>query len=169
MVYAALGAAAVGFALGLTAAEVAAGIAGYVPVGRRARLYRAGKLTVIDDCYNANPTSNRAAIDSMLALPGRKLCVLGDMREMGERSPQLHWELGRYAMERGVARIFTQGQESVEISRGAGEEIASHFADKASLLAALQGELRGGDVVLVKASHGAHFEEIVEALIREKD
>ncbi len=164
MVYAALAAAAVGLHMGLTDEEIAAGMAAYRTVGHRSRVVHTSLCTLIDDCYNANPASNRAAVDSMMALPGRKVCVLGDMREMGENSQELHRELGAFLAARGVDAVYTQGDEAAYIAEGAGERIARHFPDKAALLAALAAELRSGDVVLVKASHGAHFEDIAEAI-----
>ena len=85
MVYAALAAAAVGLELGLTDEEIARGIAGYQTVGDRARVIHANGLTVVSDCYNANPNSCRAALDSLAALSGRRVCVLGDMLELGAR------------------------------------------------------------------------------------
>lgn len=165
MVYAALGAAAVGFELGLTDGEIAAGISDYVPVGSRARLLHTGKLTIVDDCYNANPTSVAAAIRSLAKLPGRKVCVLGDMLELGERSAALHRETGELARDCGIDLVLAVGPEARSIAAGA-EDIARHFPDKAALLAALPGLLRPGDTVLVKASRGMRFEEVAAALER---
>ena len=119
--------------------------------------------TLIDDCYNANPTSNAAAIDSMSALDGRKVCILGDMLEMGENSAALHRSIGRYAVEHGAELVVTSGNDARYIAEAAGEK-GIDFPDKTSLIAALPGLLRPGDVVLVKASRGAQFEEIAEAI-----
>ena len=90
MVYAALEGAAAGFVMGLSDAEIAAGIAAYHTVGRRGVVVNTGYITLIDDCYNANPDSMQCAIDSLVKLPGRHVCVLADMREMGEDSPEMH-------------------------------------------------------------------------------
>lgn len=163
MIYAVLAAAAVGLELGLSDEEIAAGMAQYNTVGHRSRVIKTSYCTLIDDCYNANPTSNRAAIDSMANLTGRKVCILGDMREMGERSHQLHREIGEYAVNHGVDLVVTQGDEAAWISLAAGEK-GVHFPDRASLLKSIPTLIRPGDVVLVKASHGPRFEDVAEAV-----
>ena len=83
MVTAALGAAAVGIKMGLTDSEIAAGIAAYEPVGGRSAIEKAGFITIVNDCYNANPTSVASALDSLMLLPGRRVAILGDMLELG--------------------------------------------------------------------------------------
>lgn len=113
-------------------------MAAYKTVGHRSRIVHTGYCTLIDDCYNANPTSNRAAIDSMAGLPGRKVCILGDMREMGPQSRRLHEEIGRYAAEHGVQALYTQGEDAAYMAQAAGD-IARHFPDKAVLIASLPG------------------------------
>lgn len=163
MVYAALAGASVGLSLGLSDEEIARGMLAYETVGHRSRIVSTAFGTLVDDCYNANPNSNRAAVDSMCQLTGRKVCILGDMLEMGENSHAIHRELGAYIARSGVAALYTQGSEAAYIAEGAGE-IARHFEDKHTLIASLGQIIQPGDVVLVKASHGAHFEEIVEAL-----
>ena len=165
MVYAALEGAAIGMAMGLSDAEIAAGIADYVPVGRRARLIKTAKLTIVDDCYNANPTSTASAIRSLAHAEGRKICILGDMLELGENSEKLHFETGTLAKDCGAALVLTVGKESAETARGAGE-CGRHFERKQDLLAALPELIEEGDTVLVKASHSMAFEEITEALER---
>lgn len=83
MVYAALEGAAVGIEMGLTDDEISAGVAAYETVGRRANVIDTGYITLVDDCYNANPDSVMCAIDSLKTINGRKVCILGDMLEMG--------------------------------------------------------------------------------------
>ena len=163
MIYSVLSAAAVSIELGLSDEEIARGLARYETVGRRSRVVRTGHCTLVDDCYNANPTSDCAAIDSLSSLPGRRVCILGDMLEMGENAPALHRSVGEYAASHGVELVITQGELAKYIAEGAGE-IGVHYPDRAALLTALPKLLREGDVVLVKASHGAHFEEISEAV-----
>lgn len=167
MVYAALSGAAAGYALGLTDEEIADGIADYVPVGRRARMLHTGTLTVIDDCYNANPTSTLSALRSLSAAPGpgRKICVLGDMLELGEQSETLHQEVGRAAKDLGINLVLTYGNEAAAIAQGA-EGISRHFDDRQELLDALPSLLQTGDIVLVKASRSMRFEEVTAALER---
>lgn len=166
MVYAALAAAAVGFELGLTDGEIAEGISRYATVGHRSRLLRTDRYLIVDDCYNANPYSTRSAIDSFMELPGRHICVLGDMRELGENSAEMHRQIGAYAAEKGVDALYTAGEESVHYGEGA-PEITRHFESKRALAEALPGLLREGDTVLVKASHSCQFEDIVDVLTKE--
>lgn len=164
---AALGAAAVGMQLGLTDAEIAAGLVAYRPVGSRSGIIKTERLTIIDDCYNANPSSVRAALRSLSHLEGRRVCILGDMGELGKASAVLHSETGAFAARLGLELILTCGVLSAHTSDGAknaGAGAAFHFADKAALLNALPNLLRQGDTVLVKASHSQHFESLVEAI-----
>lgn len=168
MVNAALEGAAVGLYMGLGDAEVQAGIAAYEPEGGHTRIIDAGRFQIIDDCYNANPTSTLSAIISMRAAPGRGVCILGDMLELGERSKELHNEIGRAAAQSGAALIICCGKEAEHIFSGAlkakGAARALYFPEKAELIPALAGLIREGDTVLVKASRGMKFEDIVEAL-----
>ena len=156
LIYAALAAATVGAKLGLTDAEIANGIASYTPLGRRASVIKTPSLTIIDDCYNANPDSTAMAIASAEDLPGRLVCILGDMLELGENSEVFHRETGEIARNTGAA-LLTTG----ELSKVMGGE---WFEDKAALISALPERLQRGDNVLVKASHSMAFEEIAEYL-----
>ena len=162
MIYAALMGAAVGIELGLTDEEIRRGIAGYETVGSRGRIVKAGGMTILDDCYNANPTSARNSVDSLCALPGRHVAVLGDMLELGENGPALHRELGRYAAEKGAA-VIACGPLSRELAEGAGED-TPWYPDAEALISALPGLVGPGDAVLVKASHAMGFEAVVRAL-----
>lgn len=164
MVYAALEGAAVGMKFGLSDDEIIRGIAAYETVGRRANVIDTGYITIIDDCYNANPDSVKCAIDSMSDSTGRRVCVLGDMLEMGTARAERHADIGRYAAAHGVELLLCVGEMSENTARAA-EGIASlHFEDNASLTAALPELIKKGDTVLVKASHSMKLEEISEAL-----
>ncbi|MBO5556463.1 MAG: UDP-N-acetylmuramoyl-tripeptide--D-alanyl-D-alanine ligase [Oscillospiraceae bacterium] len=163
MVYAALEGAAVGLAMGLSDEEIARGIAGFETVGRRAAVTEGDFLTLIDDSYNANPDSVKCGVDSLMSLPGRHVAVLGDMLEMGETERELHLDVGRYCAQKGVDAVYTCGRLGADIAAGAGE-IARHFASAQELIDAIPALFGDGDVVLVKASRGMHFETIAEAL-----
>ena len=172
IVYSALAAAGAGLSLGLTAAEVTAGLAAFVPAEHRSRIVRAGRCTLVDDCYNASPDSGRLAIRSLAALPGRKVCILGDMLELGGDAARLHAELGRFAAENGAQLIIACGPLARHIDEGASgagtQVVTRYFDEKKQLIESLPHLLEPGDAVLVKASHGMHFEEIaaaVEALL----
>lgn len=163
MVYAAMEAAAVGFTLGLSQEEIERGIAGYQVVGRRGAVTVTEKITLVDDCYNANPDSMRCAMDSMKDMPGRHVAILADMLEMGSGGEQMHRELGRYAVDSGITLVLCCGQLGREIAEGAGSR-GRWFESRQALAEALPGLLEKGDTVLVKASRGMHLEEISELL-----
>ena len=163
MVYAALEGAAVGIVLGLSDREIEAGIASYRTVGRRNAVIDTGFVTLVDDCYNANPESMRCAVDSLAACTGRRVCLLADMLELGEDSPKLHLELGRYAAEKGIDLVAACGELGQNIAEGAGER-GRWFASRDAMIEALPGLLKKGDRVLVKASLGMHMEHVAEAV-----
>lgn len=161
MVYAALEGAAVGFAFGLEDEAIIEGIAEYKTVGRRAAVSDTGFVTLIDDCYNANPDSVKSAIDSLTELKGRHICVLGDMLELGENADKLHEEVGEYALKKGVDAIYAHGELSrYTVSASGG--IGTYYESVDELKAALVRELKRGDEVLVKASNSSGFSEISE-------
>ena len=166
MVYAALAGAAVGKALGMTDADIAAGIANYRTVGDRARVIRANGLTIISDCYNANPNSTTAAINSLAQLEGRKVCILGDMMELGSDENALHFQIGEHAANMGIDLVIGCGGLSRNTYDGAKKAggNAEYFPDKPALFEKLSDLIRQGDNVLVKASRSRAFEEIVKVL-----
>lgn len=163
MIYAALEGAAVGLLMGLSDGEIVKGVASFETVGRRAAVCDTGFVTLIDDSYNANPDSVKCGIDSLMKMPGRHVCILGDMLELGEGSGEMHFDVGRYAGEKGAELVLTSGPLSRETCRGAGER-GRHFATREELIAALPGLIQKGDRVLVKASLGSRFDQISEAL-----
>ena len=163
MIYAALEGAAVGLLMGLSDGEIVKGVASFETVGRRAAVCDTGFITLIDDSYNANPDSVKCGIDSLTKMPGRHVCILGDMLELGEGSGEMHFDVGRYAGEKGAELVLTSGPLSKETCRGAGER-GRHFATREELIAALPGLIQKGDRVLVKASLGSRFDQISEAL-----
>jgi UDP-N-acetylmuramoyl-tripeptide--D-alanyl-D-alanine ligase len=126
---------------------------------RGQRITLPGRITVINDCYNANPVSMRAALDDLAASAGgRRVAVLGDMRELGPDEARFHEEIGRYARERGVELLVAVGP----LSRAyAGDHHLDTAADAAALVPGL---LHEGDTLLVKASRGVGLEAVAEAL-----
>ena len=163
MVYAALEGAAVGFVMGLSDAQIEAGIASYETVGRRNAVMDTGYVTLIDDCYNANPESMRCAVDSLIRRPGRHVCLLADMLEMGPDSERMHLDLGRYAREKGIDLVAACGTLGRRIAEGAGDR-GRWYPTTEELKAALPELLRRGDNVLVKASQGMHLDTVAEAV-----
>ena len=162
MIYNAMAAAAVGVQFDMTKEEITAGISHVEAVAGRSHLIEAGDKVVIDDCYNANPVSMKAAID--LLATGRKVAILGDMFELGENERAMHREVGQYAAEKGIDLILCVGGLSSEMYEGAAEKggEARHFEIREALEAVLQDLLQPGDTVLVKASHSMAFENIVQ-------
>ena len=163
MIYAALEGAAVGMLMELSDEEIVKGIASFETVGRRAAVTDTGFITLIDDSYNANPDSVKCGIDSLMKMPGRHVCVLGDMLELGESSGEMHFDVGRYSAEKGAELVLTSGALSAQTCLGAGER-GLHFETREELILALPGLIRKGDCVLVKASLGSHFDQISESL-----
>ena len=163
MVYAALEGAAVGIVMGLEDAEIEAGISAYATVGRRNAVTDTGCVKLVDDSYNANPESMRCAIDSLARRPERRVCLLGDMREMGTDSVQMHYDLGVYAREKGMDLVVGCGELGRHIAEGAGDRGQS-YPDVESLTAALPELIHRGDVVLVKASLAMHMGTVADAV-----
>jgi UDP-N-acetylmuramoyl-tripeptide--D-alanyl-D-alanine ligase len=157
-------AAACALAAGADLETVARGLAAFRPVG--GRMQRRTTLLgakLIDDSYNANPDSVRAAIEVLAAEPGEKFLLLGDMAEVGERGVEFHEEIGRYARERGIDRLYAAGVLSRACIAAFGEG-ARHFATVEALITAARGELRPQTTMLVKGSRFMRMERVVEAL-----
>ena len=166
-------AAAVGFAAGMEAAQVAAALSGAKPeAGRQEVIEAPGGFTVINDAYNANPDSMRASLSTFAALDvaGARIAVLGDMGELGSFAPQLHEEVGAFAAECGLDRLVCVGQLAQGIAAGAqkagmpADRIAM-VADGAAALADVREHVASGSAVLVKASHFMALEKVVEGLV----
>ena len=167
-VYAALAAAAVAQRLGMTPEEIARGIGAFHTVEGRANVCKTERFTLIDDCYNANPSSVRASLISLAGLPGRRVAILGDMGELGPDAVTLHREIGETVAKSGIDCLVSVGKMSEHSYAGAKalrpDLLAWHFPEKAEAIAVLPGVLSEGDQVLVKASRFMRFEEIVAAL-----
>ncbi|GAA3389933.1 UDP-N-acetylmuramoyl-tripeptide--D-alanyl-D-alanine ligase [Cryptosporangium minutisporangium] len=186
----ALAAAAVGLELGLPLQEVAAALGAAVPVSRRRMevTERADGVTIVDDSYNANPDSVRAALKALRAMSvpiapapdvgaeprGRRRvwAVLGVMAELGESSREQHDAIGRLAVRLDIDRLVVVGPEAGAIHAGAvlegswGEE-SVHVPDVDAAVRLLSEQLTPGDVVLVKASRSARLDRVVDALLAE--
>jgi UDP-N-acetylmuramoyl-tripeptide--D-alanyl-D-alanine ligase len=162
----AMAAAACALAAGAPLAAVRAGLEAFAPVqGRSAarRLaWRGRDITLVDDTYNANPDSVRAAIDVLAALPGPRWLVLGDMGEVGDQGPAFHAEVGAYARERGLDTCWFVGALCADAASAHGPG-ARHFADVPALLAAWP-EAPASASVLVKGSRFMRMERVVQAL-----
>lgn len=160
----ALGAAAAAMAAGATLADVAAGLACMRPVaGRLQWRFAVRGASLIDDSYNANPSSMHAAIDVLAALEGRRWLVMGDMAELGAHAIEAHAEAGRYARMHGVERLFATGALTPHAVKAFGAGAEWH-PDAQSLAAAVAAGLSPDVRVLVKGSRMNRLERVVEAL-----
>jgi UDP-N-acetylmuramoyl-tripeptide--D-alanyl-D-alanine ligase len=162
----ALAAAACAHAVGVGVDTIVEGLAGFRPVrGRMARLNCSTGATLIDDSYNANPDSVRAAVDVLAGAGRPRVLVLGDMGEVGEQGPQYHREVGLYAAQRGVDHLLALGEATRDAASafGAGAE---HFDDVETLCRRALALARPGACVLVKGSRFMRMERVVAALVR---
>lgn len=167
----ALAAAAVGYLCALESAQIARGLARFTPAAMRSQVERLGALTVLVDCYNANPASTKAALDWLAAQPNgaRTIAVLGDMLELGPGAPAFHEEVGAYAAGHRIAELVTCGALARGFAKGA-EQVgmaSSRITEAPDAVRAAEivaEKARPGDVVLVKGSRGMRMEQIVEAL-----
>jgi UDP-N-acetylmuramoyl-tripeptide--D-alanyl-D-alanine ligase len=160
----ALAAAAAAAAAGASLQEIAAGLGDFRPVAGRLQL-KAGLngSWIIDDSYNANPSSVRAGLEVLRGLAGDRWLVLGDMAELGDSSHDSHAHMGTYARDCGVTRLFAHGPLSSRAVEtfGAGGE---WFADTDSLTRRLQAEIAAGVTLLIKGSRINRLERVVQAL-----
>ena len=164
----ALAAAAAGLALGLDVAAIAAGLGQVRPVaGRLSWMSTPLGARLLDDSYNANPTSLRAALELLAGLPGSRWLVLGDMRELGGDEAAIHEEAGRGARLLGIDRLYTVGALAQHAAAGFGAQ-ARHFSSAEALIEALRealSEVDAGQVaLLVKGSRSSRMERVVAAL-----
>ncbi|RKP48509.1 UDP-N-acetylmuramoyl-tripeptide--D-alanyl-D-alanine ligase [Pararobbsia silviterrae] len=174
----ALAATAAAYAAGVALDAIRAGLEAFEPVTGRLQRKRAALapftgMTVIDDTYNANPDSMRAAIDVLAAQSGRRAIVIGDMGEVGDHATAFHREIGAYARERGIDALFALGEETRESVRAFGEH-AVHCDSVDGLIAALSawpgvdaGRQHEQDTILVKGSRFMRMERVVRALTLE--
>jgi UDP-N-acetylmuramoyl-tripeptide--D-alanyl-D-alanine ligase len=160
----ALCAAAAAQAAGASLGDVAAGLASMQPVGGRLKPARTRSgARLIDDSYNANPSSMRAGIEVLAKLPGRPWLVMGDMGELGGEARASHVEIGGFARAHGVERLFATGPLSALAVEAFGAG-ASWYPDTESLARAVGDQLAGDVVLLVKGSRSNRLERVVAAL-----
>ncbi|QWE16812.1 UDP-N-acetylmuramoyl-tripeptide--D-alanyl-D-alanine ligase [Polynucleobacter sp. AP-Nino-20-G2] len=179
----ALAASAVALGAGLSLENIKEGLQSFSPVNGRMQAKQVSPhITLIDDSYNANPDSVRAAIDALHQSGNLSWLVLGDMGEVGDQGPAFHQEVGAYAAERGIAKLFALGEQCEFAVHGFNavkkqqdqSSVALHFLELDLLLAELSGVL--GDQashapthldILVKGSRFMRMERVVQALLKE--
>ncbi len=170
----ALAAIAAGAVLGVPASEAAGALSGFEPSPMRMAILTVGGRTVINDAYNSNPGSLRAALETLVSVGRGKetAAVIGDMLEMGERSEDVHREAGVTAAELGVERLYLFGSEIEALRDGAIDsgmppDRVRAYRDKDALARDLDRDLAPDGVVLLKGSRGMRMEEVVELLVKE--
>ena len=162
-VYNALAAAAAGYVLQVPPEDILSALAAFVPAGNRQSLETLPKCTLINDVYNANPVSMAAALQVLAQADGRRVCILGDMRELGDASAESHRRIIALAETLGIESIAGVGPDMAAAAREAGKFA---FNTQEALICALPKLVREGDTALVKASRGMHLEDTVAALRR---
>ncbi len=172
-VYDALSAFAVGLEYGISPEDIAKGLLNYAPSGMRQRIREVNGITVIEDCYNASPDSQKAGLNSLCKIAmDRKIAVLGDMLEMGSYSETAHRTVGEYAAECNIDMLYTFGKESkymADSAKNKGMKNVFAFTDKTELTNSLLNEIKNGDTLLFKASRGMKLEEVFEKIYEQWD
>ena len=167
----ALAAAAVGYVCELSGAKIAQGLLHFRPATMRSQVERVGGVTVINDCYNANPASMKAAIDLLTELGAgtHTVAVLGDMLELGPQASAFHREIGAHVAAGGITSLVTCGALGRAIAEGARtagmtDDRIAECVDAQRAIPQVLSMAHPGDVVLVKGSRGMRMEQVVEAL-----
>ncbi len=165
----ALLACAAGLCVNISLVDAAKALETYVPADRRMQLIDCSGITVINDCYNAAPDSMRAALKVLCAQSGRKIAVLGDIKELGEHTKPAHTAIGQFAAELKIDALFTLGEFGKMIADGAlsggmSVDCVFSFDDITQLCDALANYLKQGDTVLVKASRAMQLERVTAHL-----
>jgi len=154
--------------LGATPEQIQTGLRQAKLTAGRGEIIHKGKLTIIDDAYNANPLSMNVALETLAGFDGRrKIAVLGDMLELGETAPELHREVGRKVAELGIDLLLAVGEYKLELNEGAfvdGMNEVYSAEDTAAALRFLLKNLRAGDIVLLKASNALGLSDLVDKL-----
>jgi len=162
----ALMASAMAYAVGASLENIQHGLARFSPVGgRMSRHLGISNAQIIDDSYNANPGSVRAAIDVLAVREGKRIMVLGDLGELGENAENLHAQLGTYAQQKNLDHFFTLGVLTQHASKAYGQQLGQHhFADRELLIEALKKLATPDSTILIKGSRSAKMDLVVSAL-----
>lgn len=167
MVTNALLAAAVGHRLGIEIDSIARGLSGAAMSGGRLEVTDWSGVSLLNDTYNANPDSMKAALESLAetAGEGRKIAVLGFMGELGDHAESSHREVGAFAADQGIDLLVTVSEKARWIVDGSGGKIATEFFERHEEVATfLKSQVQPGDSVLFKGSRGARIEKVIELL-----
>lgn len=166
MIYNAMAATCIGVHFGMNLDEIDRGIRNLKAVGGRNNIFTNNGITVIDDCYNANPMSMEASLKVLSRAEGRKVAILGDMFELGENEIGLHGKVGNIAMSLGTDVIICIGNLSKHMAYEAqkGDSAVYYFEKKEDFEDKIFDYIKAGDTVLIKASNGMKFNTLVDKL-----
>jgi UDP-N-acetylmuramyl pentapeptide synthase len=167
----ALNALAVASTLGLSPTAVRRGLATFQPPAQRLSVRAAGGVQLLDDTYNANPDSMRAALQTLSDLPcaGRRVAALGEMAELGPHAETAHAEVGRFSEELGIDAVFAVGRYAALTAGGSGQGLCQAFSRMGDASAAVLQYIRSGDTILIKGSRSSRMERMVEVLLKQLD
>ena len=171
--YDALAAIAVGEAFRIPKGDMAKALAGFVSTNMRMEIKTANGFKIISDCYNANPSSTKMALQTLgnMRIDGKRIAILGDMLELGKESGNMHKQIGMMVPEMNFDMLLAVGNEAKKYVEGAktrGMKNVFHFGSVADVICFLNDKVAEGDVFLVKGSRGMHMEQVVDALLHMK-
>lgn len=160
--------------LGVSDAQIQAALDDFVPMNGRCSHLRIGDIKVIADYYNANPVSMRAALDLLSGCVGRRVAVLGDMLELGDKAAELHSGIGHYVAAKSMGELICIGELAENICRSAidagfPKECCTWYPDMEMFLSTVKKHIRSGDTVLLKASRAMRFERILKRIEAEQE
>jgi UDP-N-acetylmuramoyl-tripeptide--D-alanyl-D-alanine ligase len=169
--YDALAAIAVGKTFGISMTNIAKALMNYRATNMRMEFKKANGFKIVSDCYNANPSSTKMALQTIgnMKATGKRIAILGDMLELGKDSANLHSQIGAAVPENGFDLLLTVGKDARNYVKGArshGMKAVFHFDSVDEIIEFLQGTVAEGDVLLVKGSRGMKMERIVDALVK---
>ena len=157
-------AASIAISLGINMEDIKKKLETFSAVSSRLKLIKLKKnINIIDDCYNANPSSFKAAINFLSTVDQKKLVLMGDMVELGEKTEQFHTDIGKYAKDMGINKFLSIGKNSKSASDVFGLN-GYHFKDAESLKSYLNNNLESSTCILIKGSRSSKLEEYVEFL-----
>ena len=164
----------------MTDDQIRRGLKSFVGADMRQKIYEVGDITVIDDCYNASPESMRAAIDVLVSMASKRnarpAALLGDMLELGEYSRLMHDQLGQYAAQMQVQKLFCFGMMADIVAEAAIKKgiradnvyVSLDTRDAQAMADMILTALRPGDILLVKASRAVQAERVIECMKKRK-
>jgi UDP-N-acetylmuramoyl-tripeptide--D-alanyl-D-alanine ligase len=160
-----LAAATTAMTLGIEPEQVVEVAAALRPAPRRGEVHHLrGGITLVDDSYNASPQAMARVLEMLASTPGRRVAVLGEMRELGSTAPELHRQLGELAARSADVVVAVGPEHAVSIAAGAQDTCVAHAPNAAAALEAMPAIVHAGDVVLVKGSRGIALDVVADGL-----